>query len=262
MSTWRLERRGAVAIAAFSAPPRNFMTFAAMTELEAIVREVASDDSLIVLMIASDVPHYFIAHGDLEDLLRLGRGQSFDGDVGSWQRVPGLFASMPQIVVAAIDGQAWGGGCEFAMFCTLRVASPRAHFCLPEVALGMMPGGGGTQRLPRLVGAGRAAEIILSGRVVQADEALRIGLVDAVLTEAAFLEAALAWTQRIARRPIESLRAVKRALVQGAELPLSEGLALEGQLVGPLLATPTTMALEEAAIERYRSTPPDRMVVF
>jgi len=262
MRWWRLERDGPIAVATFRLPPRNFMTFAAMTEFEAIVEEVAADDSLIVLVVGSDLPGYFIAHGDLEDLVLLGRGEPFEGDAGSWARVPALFARMPQVVVAAVDGQAWGGGCEFSLFCMLRVASPRAHFCLPEVPLGMMPGGGGTQRLPRLVGVGRAAEMILSGRVVDAEEALRIGLVEAVLSDEPFLEAAVEWAGRIASRPPESLRAAKRALVEGAGLPLAEGLALEAQLVGPLLARPDTLALEQAAIERYRATPSEQTVVF
>ena len=90
---------------------------------------------------------------------------------------------MPQPVVAAIDGQAWGGGCELSLACTLRVASERAHFGQPEVAVGIIPGAGGTQRLPRLVGAGRAAELVLSARIIDAAEALRIGLVEAVLPD-------------------------------------------------------------------------------
>jgi enoyl-CoA hydratase len=258
--SWRLEREGPIAVARFHLPPRNFMTFAAMTDLEGVVEEVAADESLTLLVIASDLPDYFIAHGDLGDLVRLGRGEPFEGDAASWQRVPDLFARMPQIVVAAIDGQAWGGGCELALSCNLRVAGPRAHFCQPEVPLGLIPGGGGTQRLPRLVGAGRAAEIILSGRVVGAEEALRIGLVEAVLTDEPFIEAAVDWARRIATRPPASLAAAKRALIEGAELPLADGLALEASLVAPLVASEHTLAIEQEAIERYRRTPPEETV--
>jgi enoyl-CoA hydratase/carnithine racemase len=262
MTAWRLQRRGRVAIATFGLPPRNFMTFAGMTEFETIVERVAGDESLSVLVVGSDLPGYFIAHGDLEDLLAMGRGEPFDGDAASWLRVPDLFARMPQVVIAAIDGQAWGGGCELTLSCTLRVASPRAHFCLPEVALGMIPGGGGTQRLPRLIGAGRAAEPILSGRVMRAEEALRIGLVQEILSAEPFIDAAVAWAKTIADRPPESLRAAKRALLEGAALPLADGLALEAELVGPLLAQADTVALEEAAIARYQRTDPSQTVSF
>jgi enoyl-CoA hydratase/carnithine racemase len=253
-----VQRHGPVAVVALDAPPRNFMTFAAMTALERHIAAIATDDSVAALVIGSDVPGYFIAHGDLEDLVALGRGEPFDGDPASWPRVAELVARMPQIVVAAIDGRAGGGGCEFALCCDLRVAGPGASFSFPEVSLGMIPGGGGTQRLPRLVGSGRAAEMILTGRVVEVEEALRIGIVDALLTERPFLGAATNWAARIAAQPRNSLIAAKRALREGAERPLAEGLGREAELVTPLLVQPQTIALEQAAIERYRQTPLDR----
>src|SRR3954452_13226397 len=120
MGQWRLEQHDRIAVAHFSAPPRNFMTFAGMTELEALVEGVAGDDSVTALVIASDTPGHFIGHGDLDDLLKLGRGEPFEGDAMSWPRTNARFASMPQIVVAAIDGQAGGGGLEMSLACTLR----------------------------------------------------------------------------------------------------------------------------------------------
>ncbi len=236
------------------------MTFAAMTALEQHLAAIAADDAITALVIGSDLPGYFIAHGDLEDLVALGGGEPFDGDPASWPRVAELVARMPQIVVAAIDGQAGGGGYEFALCCDLRVAGPGAEFSFPEIRLGMIPGGGGTQRLPRLIGPGRAAEMILTGRVVEVEEALRIGLVDAVLAEQPFLPAATDWTARIAEQPRNSLIAAKRALREAAELPLSEGLRREAELVTPLLTQPETVALENTAIARYREAPADPRV--
>src|SRR5262249_54194864 len=138
--------------------------------------------------------------------------------------------SMPQPVVAAIDGQAWGGGCELSLACTLRVASDRAHMGQPEVAVGITPGGGGTQRLPRLVGAGPPAGLSLSGRASGADQAVRIGLVEAVPPRDDFLDRVLAWVEPIASKPRAAVRAAKRAIVDGLRLPLDEGLRLEGRL--------------------------------
>ena len=132
MGHWRLERRDRIAVATFSAPPRNFMTFADMTELEGLVEEVAQDDAITVLVLASDVAGWFVAHGDLEDLLKLGRGEEFDGDALSWPRTLARFGSMPQIVVAAINGQAGGGGLELTLACTLRVVGPRARLTFVE----------------------------------------------------------------------------------------------------------------------------------
>jgi enoyl-CoA hydratase len=257
---WRLERYGRIAVAVFHHPPRNFMTFANMTALEQLTREVANDDSITVFTIASDVPGYFVAHGDLEDLLLLGRGEPFEGDAAAWPRTLDLFATMPQIVVAAIDGQAWGGGLEMSLAATMRVAGPNAHFALCEVGLGLIPGGGGTQRLPRLIGAGRAAEMILTTRAVSPQEALQIGLVQAVFAEEPFLDAVLAWLTPISERPVDALRAAKRALVDAAQLPLANGLTREAELVGPLLASPEAIAIQEAVIARYAATAPDTVV--
>jgi len=246
-----------VAVATFERPPRNFMSFAAMGELEQVAVEVAQDEDVRVLVLTGGVPGYFVAHADLDDLARLGRGEEVVGDPLSWSRTFDLLARMPQPVVAAVGGQAWGGGCELALACTLRVAAASAHFAQPEVAVGIIPGAGGTQRLPRLVGPGRAAELILSGRVVHADEALRIGLVEAVLPDDGFVDAVVDWVQLIASRPPKAVAAAKRAMVEGYELPLGEGLAAEGRLFVECQMGVEAVGLEDAAAERYRHVGPD-----
>ena len=165
---------------------------------------------------------------------------------------------MPQPVVAAVDGQAWGGGCELSLACTLRVASERAHFGQPEVAVGIIPGAGGTQRLPRLVGAGRAAELVLSARIIDAAEALRIGLVEAVLPNDGFVARVLEWVQPMATKPRPALFAAKRAVIDGLRLPLDEGLRLEGRLFIECQARPDTIALQARVADAERAAPPDR----
>src|SRR4029077_19962155 len=116
-----------------------------------------------------------------------------------------LIETMPQPVVAAVNGQAWGGGCELSLACTLRLVAESGHFAQPEVNVGIIPGAGGTQRLPRLVGGGRGAELVLSGRVVRADEAVAIGLANALLPDDGFVDAAVAWAQPIASKPLSAL---------------------------------------------------------
>lgn len=249
---WQVEVAGRVATVTFTHPPRNLMTFSDMTELEKIVRTIAADESVSVLVIASDVPDYFVAHGDLDDLLALGRGEPFEGDAGSWPRTLALFETMPQIVIAAINGQAWGGGLELSLACTLRIAGPAASLGLCEVDLGLIPGGGGTQRLPRLIGAGRAAEMILTSRPIDADEALRIGLVQVVLPDAPFASAVRDWVSTLAAKSPAALRAAKQAIAGAGTLALDEGLALEGALVGPLLSDPEAVALQEQELARHR----------
>jgi len=245
MTTWSLERHDRVAVATFTRPPRNLMSMAAMSELDGLTEAVEGDDSIDVLVLTGGVPGYFVAHADLDDLVRLGRGEAVDGDARSWSRTFGRLATMPQPVVAAVNGQAWGGGCELALACTMRVAAASAHFSQPEVTVGIIPGAGGTQRLPRVVGPGRAAELILSGRAIGAEEAARIGLVEAVLPDDRFLEHVLDWVRPIADKPRHAVVAAKRALVQALELPLDEGIRLEGRLFIECQAREDTISVQE-----------------
>jgi Enoyl-CoA hydratase/carnithine racemase len=262
MGHWRLERRDRIAVATFSAPPRNFMTFADMTELEGLVEEVGQDDGDHGPGARERCGWLVRRPWDLEDLLKLGRGEEFDGDALSWPRTLARFGSMPQIVVAAINGQAGGGGLEMTLACTLRVVGPRARLTFVEVAIGLIPGGGGTQRLPRLIGPGRAAELILSGRAIGAEEATRLGIAERFVPDEPFLDGVLRWLAPIAARPPAALVAAKRAILDGLALPLEEGLALEASRVAPLLADPTALELQEEAIARYRETPPDEVVAL
>lgn len=252
MTFWSIDHRERVALATFTRPPRNFMSFAAMTELEAVLRSLAEDAGTNVVVLTGGVPGFFVAHADLDDLSRMGRGEPVEGDPGSWARALALIESMPQPVVAAINGQAHGGGCEISLACTMRIAATSAHLAQPEVVVGIIPGAGGTQRLPRLVGPGRAADLILSGRIVSAEEALRIGLVEAVLPDDGFIEAALQRVAPMAAMPRAAVAAGKRAIVEGVRMPFAEALRLEGQLFAQLQLGPEAVALEEQAIERYR----------
>lgn len=227
------------------------MTFADMSALETITAEVASDDSVTAFVLASDVPGWFVLHGDLEDLIKLGRGEPFDGDAGAWPRTLALFEQMPQIVVAAINGRVGGGGLEMTLACTLRVVGPRAGLRFVEVALGLIPGGGGTQRLPRLIGPGRTAELILSGRAVGAEEAVRLGIAERHFPDEPFLDAVLSWLEPIAARPANSLAAAKRSVLDGLGLSLEAGLQREAELVGPLLMGQQSHVLMADALERY-----------
>jgi len=231
-----------------------------MGELETLVAEVAVDETLHVLVLTGGVPGYFVAHADLDDLSALGRGEPVEGDPGSWARTLAAIEAMPQPVVAAVDGQAWGGGCELSLACTLRVASEHAHFGQPEVNVGIIPGAGGTQRLPRLIGAGRAASLVLTGRIIDASEALRLGLVEAVLPHDGFLKHVLDWVAPIAANPPFAVRAAKRAIVDGLRLPLDEGLRLEGRLFMECQIRPDTVAIQERVAEAERTTPPDQRV--
>lgn len=259
---WTITTDGPIAVATFTRPPRNFMSFAAMGELGDRLEDLAGDDAIRVVVLTGGIEGHFVDHADLHDLARLGRGEPVEGDPGSWSRTLALVEQMPQPVVAAVNGQAWGGGCELALSCTLRVAAESAHFAQPEVSVGIIPGAGGTQRLPRLIGPGRAAELVLSGRVVTATEALALGLVEAVLPDDGFVDRTLDWLSPIAGKPRHALAAAKRAMHEGLQLPLHEGLRVEGRLFLECQGRSDTVALEEQMIDRYETTDGDAPVEF
>jgi enoyl-CoA hydratase/carnithine racemase len=230
MDVWSEERHGKVAVLTFDRAPINAMDLVSINTLaDRLEGLAAKPGEVTVVMLASAIPGYFIAHADLDDLARLGRGERVAGDPRGWVRALHLLESIPQPTVAAVNGQAWGGGCETALACTLRVGSDDANLALPEVSIGVIPGGGGTQRLPRLLGLAKGAELCLTGRIIRALEAERLGLLNAVLAADAFRDAAIAWCERIARHPAPAVLAAKRAVVEGYRLPLIDGLKLEGQ---------------------------------
>ncbi len=149
----------------------------------------------------------------------------------------GAVAALPCPTIAAVNGVALGGGCELALACDFRIASERARFGQPEILLGIIPGGGGTQRLARLVGPARAKDLVFSGRTVDADEALSIGLVDRV-TDGDALAAALEWAELLARGPRHALALAKQAVDEGLEATLADGLLVEQRLFVDSFGTP------------------------
>lgn len=161
-------------------------------------------------------------------------------------------ATLPQPTIAAINGAAFGGGLELALACDLRIAAAGAHMGLTETSLGIIPGGGGTQRLARLVGPGRAKELILSARRVSAADAARFGLVEEVVDPTDFGRRVRALAQAIADNAPIAVRAAKEAIDRGLELPLLEGLALETSLYGRTLNTRDRLEGLRAFAEKRR----------
>ncbi len=149
----------------------------------------------------------------------------------------GAVAAIPRVVIAAISGVALGGGCELALACDLRMASDRSRLGQPEIALGVIPGGGGTQRLARLVGPSPAKDMIFSGRPVDSEEALRIGLVDRVVPADEVQDAALAWAAELAVGAVVAQGLAKRAIDRGLDVGLGAGIDLEQELFAQVFAT-------------------------
>jgi enoyl-CoA hydratase len=230
MNHWTVERNGRIAVLTLNRPPINTISFVAVGELHAALCAIENDPEVSVVVLTGAVPGYFMAHADLEDIGRMARHEPPLGDPDDFARTTAKLESMPQPTVAAVNGQAWGGGCELSLACTWRLAAQSAHFRLHEVSRGAIPGGGGTQRLPRLIGVARASVMILASRLVTADAALALGLADAVLPDAGFMRHVTEWLAPVAAQPPHALFAAKRAIIDGLRMPLELGLANEQRL--------------------------------
>ncbi|MFD4972873.1 enoyl-CoA hydratase/isomerase family protein [Streptomyces sp. NPDC058424] len=207
-------------------PPANALGLPIIDGLNAALDEADAKGNIKVIVIASDVPGFFAAGADIKHM-SLVDAQSFTAYGDRLRGVLDRLASSERISIAAVDGLALGGGLELAMACTLRVSGAGARFGLPEVRLGLIPGAGGTQRLPRLVGRGRALDIMLTARQVPADEAHVIGLVDRLTESGKAEEAALALADELCAMSLPAQRAVIRTVDASFDLPLDEGFRYE-----------------------------------
>ena len=191
----------------------------------------------------------FIAGADISELAHVA---AFEAEQSSrfGQEVLDVIENLGKPVVAAVNGFALGGGCETAMACTIRIAADSAKFGQPEVTLGLVPGGGGTQRLPRLVGKGRALQLILSGETISAQEAYRIGLVNEVVPTAELIPRAEAILKKIASNAPIAIKLALEAANKGAETSQSEGLLLEAAYFGLCAATEDKKEGTTAFLER------------
>ena len=205
----------------------NALSSAVLRDLAQAFDQVAASDAR-ALIITGAGPKAFCAGADIKELT--GRSLTEQRrDAAFGQTVLARLDVLPMPSVAAINGYAFGGGLELALACTFRIAVPAAKMGLPEIKLGLIPGYGGTQRLPRAVGEARALEMILCGRTVEAEEALRIGLVHRI-ADGDPVQAAIAFAREFSRYGLPALRLARDAVKRALEVPLHEGLAIEADL--------------------------------
>ncbi|MFD7965228.1 enoyl-CoA hydratase/isomerase family protein [Streptomyces zaomyceticus] len=216
-------------------PPMNALDIATQDRLRELAQEATDrDDVRAVVLYGGE--KVFAAGADIKEM------QVMD-HVAMVKRSRALqdaftaVARIPKPVVAAITGYALGGGCELALCADYRIAADNAKLGQPEILLGLIPGAGGTQRLSRLVGPSKAKDLIFTGRMVKADEALTLGLVDRVVPAAEVYEQAHAWAARLAQGPAVALRAAKESIDQGLEADIDTGLAIERTWFAALFAT-------------------------
>lgn len=224
-----------VATITLASPPANTLGVAIKSGLSDAL-DVADAANARVLVVRSEVDGYFAAGADLKLLVGLDAG-GFLEYLADLRSVLERIADSPLISVAAIDGFALGGGLELAMACTIRVASARARLGVPEIKLGLLPGAGGTQRLPRLIGRGPALDLLLSGRNIGGQEGLRLGLVDHLAPDGAVDGLALELAGRCAAGPSAALGATVRCVDAARDLPFAHGMAVERDEIIELFGT-------------------------
>jgi enoyl-CoA hydratase/carnithine racemase len=227
--SWR-EASPGVVLVTLDRPPANALGPPLLDGLHAAID--AAGDGVQVMIIASAVDGFFAAGADIKHMSAIDAA-SFAAYGDRMRHVNARLTAAPWLSVAAVDGLALGGGLELALACTMRVSGPRARYGLPEIKLGLIPGAGGTQRLPRLVGRGHALDVMLTGRQVRPDEALAMGLVDR-LTSQDVVEAALALAGELAAASLPAQQAVVEAVGAALDRPLAEGLAAETKMVQDL----------------------------
>jgi enoyl-CoA hydratase/carnithine racemase len=232
-----LEKKNAIAYVTVNRPKvLNALSLATMEELGVAFQEIKTDSSIRVAILTGTGEKAFVAGADIGELAKQdavsGKEYAHRG-----QAVLDLIENLGKPVIACINGFALGGGCELALACTMRLASDNAKLGQPEVKLGIIPGYGGSQRLPRLVGKGLAMQMVLAGEMITAQEAHRIGLVNEVTTAAELIPRAEEIAAKIIANAPLAVQYAMEAVNKGMEMPLAEGLYLEATLFGVCCAT-------------------------
>jgi enoyl-CoA hydratase/carnithine racemase len=249
----RLEVEGGIATIRLERPPMNALNAQVLEGLRAAAHEAGENPEVAAVVIYGG-EKVFAAGADIKEMVKLGYTEMVRRS-GALQSSFTAVARIPKPVIAAVTGYALGGGCELALCADLRVCGDNAKLGQPEISLGIIPGAGGTQRLPRLVGPARAKELIFTGRFVDAEEALRIGLVDKVVPAEDVYTAARELAGHFVGGPAIALRAAKEAVDRGLEVDLATGLEIERLQFSGLFATEDRAIGMTAFVEKAPGKP-------
>jgi enoyl-CoA hydratase len=251
--TLLVENRNKIAFVTVNRPDKlNALNAQAKDELRQVFASIKSDSAVDVVILTGAGEKAFVAGTDIKELTDLDRasGQAFSE---GGQAVSNLIENLGKPVIAAVNGYALGGGAELALACHIRISSENAKFGQPEVNLGVIPGYGGTQRLARLVGKAKAMEMILTGDPIDAQEALRIGLVSKVVPQSELMRAAEEIAQKILAKGQIAVRKAIQAVNASQEKSLTDGLAVEATLFGECCATEDFKEGTRAFLEKRKA---------
>ena len=218
----RVERQGAIAVVTIAHPPANAISRAVIAGVGQALYDAEADAECGAVILTGEGPKFFAAGADITEFVAAG-GEN----IGGGQELTLRMERSRLPIIAAVNGIAFGGGCELALACDVRIASENARFGQPEIKLGIIPGWGGTQRLPRLIPRGVAMEMLLSGDPIDAGRAREVGLVNTVVAADKLMETALELAGRLARQAPLAVAATKRAVAHGLSESIADGLAVE-----------------------------------
>ena len=247
-----IERNDGVTVMKISAPKSlNALNSTILKEIDDFVGHL--DDTTRVLIITGDGEKSFVAGADISEMAHLNEPEGFEfGRLGA--QVFRRIETLPIPVIAAVNGFALGGGCELAMSCDIRIASNKAKFGQPEVGLGIIPGFSGTYRLPKLIGQGYAKEMIYTGKVIRADEALRVGLVNAVYEPEELMDKAMEMAQMMLKNAPVAIGLAKQSINEGYDLDADGAIGLENKLFGKCFATEDQKEGMDAILNKRKAT--------
>jgi len=253
-----VEQNDKVVVWRFYNPPNNIWTSEIHLEFNDIVEDFYKDSEVRVGVITSAMPDVFILHFDVAKLVEMGCELNETGscaELSAVQAQQGVYRCGPKVVIAAINANLSGGGLELAMACDFRFMAKNALASQSEVNVGILPGSGGTQRMTRLVGLPKAMELMLTGRQVSADEAERIGLITRAVSPLMLMSEVMNFAQAMANRPPLAIAYTKQCIYAAMDMPIKEGLEIEGRLFQELVKSPEAMERMKAYVSTGQPSP-------
>lgn len=234
-----LEKQEGIAVVTIDNPPMNVLSSQVVSELGEVFTDIANDTSVVVAILTGAGDRAFMAGADIKEFpskLGLTKEELKENNMNT-HKLLNYIDHLPKPTIAMLNGITFGGGCELALTCDIRIAEQHAKLGLPEVKLGLFPGGGGTQRLPRLIGPSKAKELMFLGDPITAEEALSLGLVNHVAATGEGMNMAMEMAKRMAGYSLQALSRIKRAVNEGCDTNFDAGIETEADLFAEVFMT-------------------------
>lgn len=247
-----VEKENHIAIVTIDNPPLNVLSSNILTSLSDAFSSLENDEEVVAVLLTGAGNRAFAAGADIREFPDMMKSPKLKSLVMRIHEAMNRVDRLNKPTIAVLNGTTFGGGCELALACDIRIAEEHAQLALPEVKLGLFPGGGGTQRLPRLVGEAKAKEMMFTGDPISAKEALKIGLVNHVVPTGTGLDAAKELAKKITRFSLQSLSRIKRAVDDGLQMPLLSGIERETELFVEVFQTEDIQEGVQAFLEKRK----------